>query len=111
MVHLTLYVHDCAVGVHTVIESSVLQLCQTSVPDGQREEQLRGQVLEKMDERSLWLQETQVEAQVSAGSIRMRLYGEGGWFPKVRLEQEQTLHRESPCQILRYRYRMKRGEK
>ena len=75
IVFFTLYAHDHAVCVHTVLETAI----RGSYPDGRTSGQIRDdmerELAQKLSERLLWLQEERVEVGVgSSDSQRFQKY-------------------------------------
>lgn len=101
VVFYTLYAHDYAVCVHTVLESGI----RGSYPDGRTSGQIREDVeretAERLSERLLWLQKETVEVQVSPVKITIRVSGHGRFLPVSGIEVRQELYRLRPCETLR----------
>ena len=101
IVFFTLYAHDHAVCVHTVLETAI----RGSYPDGRTSGQIRDdmerELAQKLSERLLWLQEERVEVQVSPVKIAVLVSGSGSFLPVSGIEVRQELYRIRPCETLR----------
>lgn len=101
MVFFTLYVHDCAVCVHTALESGI----KGSYPDGRtdsgRKADMEADLSQKLSERLLWAGEKNVEVQVNPLQITIRIAGTGSFLPVSGLETRQTVYRVYPCRVIR----------
>ena len=101
LVFFTLYAHDYAVCVHTVLQCGI----QGSYPDGrsdsQVKEDLEQKLLQNLSQRLLWLREEAVEVKVNPVSIRIQVSGTGSFLPVEGIQIQQTIYRIQPCKAVR----------
>lgn len=109
LVFFTLYAHDCAVCVHTALESGIKGCYQDGRTDGQLKETLEKDMSEKLAERLLWLEERNVEVRVNPVRITLRITGTGSFLPVSGLEIERTIYRIQPCKTIRRSRWMREG--
>ncbi|MBS6397748.1 MAG: hypothetical protein KH452_11480 [Clostridiales bacterium] len=101
LVFFTLYVHDYAVCRHAAIESGI----KGSYPDGRtdrrREYEIREDLERKLQERLLWMQDPEVEAEVNPVQMVIRIKGAGNFLPVDEIEVRQKIFRIKPCESVR----------
>ena len=100
-VFFTLYAHDSAVCVHTALQAGIKGSYPDGRPAGQRKKDIEKDLLEKLSEQLLWLQEREVEIQVSPLRITLQISGAGSFLPVSGIETEQTVYRIQPCETIR----------
>lgn len=110
LVYFTLYAHDCAVLVHTALESGVKGIYQEDLTDRQTEQKIRQDLQQKLPERLLWIREPQIEVRADPVRVKISLSGEGPFLRTGEIQIQQTLYRIGPCGIVR-RSRWLQGEK
>lgn len=100
-VFFTLYAHDCAVCVHTVLEAGIEGCYQ----DGRSGEKIRAdveqEIRKKLSERLLWLQDETVEVSVNPVRLQIRMEGVGSFLPVDGIEVRQAVYRVRPCEVIR----------
>ncbi len=101
LVYFTLYAHDCAVLTHGALESGVKGLYAQELTDAQIEQKIQSDLQQKLPERLLWIEDVQVEVDVSPLRAVIRLSGEGPFLSVGQIEAERTLYRIDPCGIIR----------
>ena len=101
VVFFTLYAHDCAVCVHTVLEAGIEGCYQ----DGRSGEKIRAdveqEIRKKLSERLLWLQDETVEVSVNPVRLQIRMEGVGSFLPVGGIEVRQAVYRVRPCEVIR----------
>lgn len=101
VVFFTLYAHDCAVCVHTVLEAGIEGCYQ----DGRSGEKIRAdveqEIRKKLSERLLWLQDETVEVSVNPVRLQIRMEGVGSFLPVDGIEVRQAVYRVRPCEVIR----------
>jgi len=101
LVFFTLYAHDYAVCVHTVLESGIGGCYQDGRTNGQIREDVERELTQKLSERLLWLQETAAEVQVDPVRLAIKVSGEGSFLPVKRIEVQRYVYRVRPCETVR----------
>lgn len=97
----TLYTHDCAVCVHTALQSGVKGIYRDGQSSRQIEENIRKDLREKLGERLLWIREPEIEVQVNPVQAKIRISGSGGFWPREQIETEQKLYRVKASESVR----------
>ena len=101
LVFFTLYAHDYAVCIHTVLETGM----KGCYPDGRTDRQVREEVeqelSQKLSGRLLWLQDKTVEVKVDPVRVRIRVSGTGSFIPVNGIEVQQTIYKVQPCETVR----------
>ena len=101
VVFFTLYAHDCAVCVHTVLEAGIEGCYQ----DGRSGEKIwadvEQEIRKKLSERLLWLQDETVEVSVNPVRLQIRMEGVGSFLPVDGIEVRQAVYRVRPCEVIR----------
>ncbi len=101
VVFFTLYAHDCAVCVHTALESGIKGCYQDGRTETQRKEDMERDLSEKLSEQLLWVQGKNVEIQVRPTHVTLQISGTGSFLPVSGLETQQTVYRIQPCETIR----------
>lgn len=101
VVFFTMYAHDCAVCVHTALESGMKGCYPDGRTDAGRKEDIEKDFAEKLSGQLLWLQMKCVEVQVSPLRATLRVSGSGSFLPVSGLEMQQTVYRIQPCETIR----------
>lgn len=101
MVMLTLYAHDYAVCVHTVLESGVKGIYRDGSSSGQAEEEISRDLEQKLSERLLWVREPEVEVSVNPVRVSIQMTGSGMAFPSKAIEIQQQIYRIQTSETVR----------
>ena len=91
------------------LEFGIKGCYQDGRTDGQIKETLEKDMLEKLAERLLWLEERSVEVRVNPVRITLRITGTGSFLPVSGLEIERTICRIQPCKTIRRSRWMREG--
>lgn len=101
LVFFTLYVHDYAVCVHTMVQCGVKGSYRLAWTDGQIENYVCQEIEEKLSERLLWMENREVEVSVNPLKIQITVSGIGGLLPVERVQISQKITRNLPCETIR----------
>ena len=101
VVFFTLYAHDCAVCVHTVLEAGI-EGCYQDVRSGEKiRADVEQEIRKKLSERLLWLRDETVEVSVNPVRLQIRMEGVGSFLPVDGIEVRQAVYRVRPCEVIR----------
>ncbi|MFG6330955.1 MAG: hypothetical protein K1W28_03845 [Lachnospiraceae bacterium] len=101
LVFFTLYAHDYAVCVHTVLTSGVKGCYQDGRTGEKRREETEKELAQKLSGRLLWLEDEAVEVQVNPVRFTIRMSGKGSFLPVSGIVIEREIYRVQPCETLR----------
>lgn len=101
VIFFTLYAHDYAVCVHTIMESGIGGSYPDGRTDGQIQEDVERRLLQKLSDRLLWLQEETAEVQVNPVKLTICVSGRGSFLPMSEVEVQCEVYRIRPCETLR----------
>jgi len=112
LVYFTLYAHDAAVLALAAAESGVKGIYREELSDGQIKEKIIKDLQQKTAERTLWVQDPQIEVQVSPIRAVVKVSGKGAFLQVGEIQVQQKLYRIKPCEIIRRsRWLKSKGEK
>lgn len=100
-VMLTLYAHDYAVCVHTILESGVKGIYREGSSGGQTEEKISRDLEQKLSERLLWVREPEVKVSVNPVRVSVQVTGSGMVFPPKAIEIQQQIYRIQTSETVR----------
>lgn len=89
----TLYAHDYAACVHTVLQSGVKGIYREGLSDRQTEENIRKDLQEKLEEKLLWIQDFEIEIHVNPVRAEITLSGTGSFWPRREIKIQQKIYR------------------
>lgn len=101
LVMLTLYAHDYAVCVHTMLETGVKGIYWDGSSSGQAEEAVRRDLEQKLSERLLWVRQPKVEVSVNPVRVSIRTTGSGMVFPAKAIDLQQQIYRIQTSEAVR----------
>ena len=101
IVYFTLYVHDCTVCAHAVLESGVKGIYTNGKSSVQRESDVEQDLKQKLSERLLWIKEEEIDVKVNPVQLQIQVNGTGVFLPVKEVQIEQCLYRLHPCETIR----------
>lgn len=101
VVFFTLYAHDYAVCVHTVLQTGVKGIYLDGRSDGQIREDVEKDIRQKLSERLLWLRQEDVSVQAGPTRLTIQVSGNGGFLPTDGIDIQQEIYRIQPCEAVR----------
>lgn len=101
LVMFTLYTHDCAVCVHTIMESGIKGIYRDGTGSRQAEENISQDLEKKLSERLLWVRQPNVKVSVSPVKVSIQMTGSGPGFPAETIEIEQQIYRIRTSETVR----------
>lgn len=89
----TLYAHDYSVCAHTVLQAGVKGIYCEGQSSRQIEENIRTDLRSKLEERLLWMRETEMEIHAYPVWVEIKVSGAGRFWPQKEIEVQQKLYR------------------
>lgn len=101
MVHFTFYVHDCAVCAHAMLETGVKGAWRDGRSDSRIEKELTEELRKKLEERLLWMKESEIKVQMDPVKLTLCISGRGGILPVDGIRITKNIYRVHPCETIR----------
>lgn len=97
----TLYAHDYAVCVHTVLQTGVKGIYCEGQSSRQIEENIKNDLQKKLEERLLWMQSPEIEIHVNSVRAEIKVSGKGSFWPRKEIAVQQNLYRIKAVESVR----------
>lgn len=97
----TLYAHDYAVCVHTVLQTGVKGTYHEGQSDREIERNIENDLQQKLEERFLWVRDSEIEIHANPVQVEIYVSGTGGFWPREQIEVRQKIYRIDPGESVR----------